>query len=66
MNSIHKCNLDGSTKRARWFFDVHHGIVYVKKAKRQLYLGIEPLDKYGPAKLYLVGKNDSLDKWLFV
>jgi hypothetical protein len=60
-----KCNLDGSTKRARFFVDKSHGMVYVQKPRGPLYLGLKPWDIYDAVKLFKDGQqNGSIDKWV--
>jgi hypothetical protein len=64
--SLGKCLNDASIKRARFRYDKARGIVYVRKRRRDLYLGIEPGDnKYGPVRLFLEGQNESLTNWFF-
>lgn len=63
--ALGRCLDDQRTKRARFIYDQSRGVVYVRKRKRDLYLGIEPDDKYGQVRLFLEGQNDSLTTWFY-
>jgi hypothetical protein len=61
---IGKCSINGGTRKTQFFFDKARGAIFVNKQKRQLFLGIESNNKYGPLKLFLEGQNESLNQWM--
>jgi hypothetical protein len=60
------CIENGVAKRSNFFHNISSSVLYVKKKKRTLYLGIEGGNKYGPVKLFSGGNDRSLRKWFFV